>query len=295
LKLHLGDGTPVILMPPAELGQLPLHAAWCKVGGVKHAFLDYYTVSYAPSAFALHVSYRRVHDPRRDMPTLMAVVNPTADLRYALSEGESVAEFFAPAARRILVEHAATEEAVVREASGRTYLHFACHGFHDRESSMRSGLVLADDEPLTLADIISKLDLRAARLVTLSACETGLTDLLRSPEEFIGLPAGFLQAGAPAVVSTLWPVSDRATSLLMEQFYFKHLQKGLHPSKALRSAQRWLRDSTREELCQYYESSDRVSARDARAARAELVVGGPPDDRPYANPYFWAAFTFTGA
>lgn len=59
----------------------------------------------------------------------------------------------------------------------------------------------------------------ACRLVTLSACETGITDIRQSPDEFLGLQAGLLQAGAPTVVSTLWPVDDLSTMLLMERFY----------------------------------------------------------------------------
>jgi len=156
---------------------------------------------------------------------------------------------------------------------------------------MNSGLVLANHDILTLSDIISGLNLDTARLVTLSACETGMTDIQQSPDEFIGLPTGFLQAGATGVVSTLWAVSDAATSLLIKHFYWKHLNEGLPPDQALRSAQLWLRDATRQELGETYKSITRMSQNEAYR---ELVMDGDAGDKPYANPYFWAAFTFTG-
>jgi CHAT domain-containing protein len=60
----------------------------------------------------------------------------------------------------------------------------------------------------------------SARLVTLSACETGITDIKTgSSDEFVGLPAGFMLAGVPCVVSSLWSVPDISTAILMERFY----------------------------------------------------------------------------
>jgi CHAT domain-containing protein len=112
-----------------------------------------------------------------------------------------------------------------------------------------------------ISEIISgKLDLKEARLVTLSACETGVTDVSQSPDEYVGMPAGFLQAGAPAVVSSLWTVDDESTLLRMERFYHNHLERNMDLAAALRDAQLWLRD-----------------------------------EKGYASPFYWAAFTFTGA
>jgi CHAT domain-containing protein len=74
-----------------------------------------------------------------------------------------------------------------------------------------------------------------ARLVVLSACETGLGKLSRG-DELVGLQRAFLYAGTPAVVTTLWKVDDRASFLLMREFY-DHL-KARGPAEALRQAQR---------------------------------------------------------
>ena len=81
------------------------------------------------------------------------------------------------------------------------------------------------------------------RLVILSACETGVFDFQRTRDQFIGLPATFLQAGAAGVIGTLWPVDDTSTALIMMKFYNLHLANNMEPALALRRAQLWLRDA----------------------------------------------------
>jgi CHAT domain-containing protein len=288
----------VLLMPQGELSLLPLHAAWREVKGVKRAFLDDYTVSYVPSGYALSISHLRWQELRRQERSLLVVINPTTDLAFTSAEGEAIAAFFAPAARKALVEAKATKEAVVQAAPGQTYLHFSCHGFYDWENAMHSGLRLAGNASLTLAEIIAGLDLSTTRLVTLSACETGLTDIRQAPDEYIGLPAGFLQAGAPVVVSSLWAVSDLSTALLMKEFYRLHLYEGHPIAEALRGAQLWLRDATAREMAlvdiwqQIYRKSGQP---DAQAFQAIRYYRLHPDERPFAHPYYWAAFTASGA
>jgi len=289
--LKLTEAAPVILMPQGYLGLLPLHASWREMNGERRAFVDDYTVTYAPSAYSLSISKGRMRDVSRQKPSLLAVINPTEDLRYTPVEGMAVESLFDPDDRQTLSGNVATKGTVVENIPGWAYLHFSCHGIYNWQNVMNSGLVLANHGILTLSEIISGLNLDTARLVTLSACETGMTDIRQSPDEFIGLPTGFLQAGAAGVVSTLWAVSDAATSLLIKHFYREHLKDGLPPDQALRSAQLWLRGATREELGETYKSIARMSHHEAYR---ELAMGGDLGDKPYANPYYWAAFTFTG-
>lgn len=182
------------------------------------------------------------------------------------------------------------------------YFHFACHRFYNWRDAMQSGLVLAEGKSLTLAQIIGEFNLDTARLVTLSACETGITDIRQSPDEYLGLPAGFLQAGAPAVVSTLWAVNDLSTMLVMERFYRLHLEEKRDLPDALREAQIWLRDLTAGELAKRFakeeeeamEGRARLSIETASAAFARFA-SRDTTDRPFEHPYYWAAFTFSGA
>jgi len=94
-----------------------------------------------------------------------------------------------------------------------------------------------------------------ARLVVLSACETGLGTLQRG-DEITGLTRTFLTAGADTVLASLWKVSDESTAVLMQQFY-RGLARGLKPAEALRES--------------------------ALAVRAK-----------YPHPFYWAAFVVTG-
>jgi CHAT domain-containing protein len=105
---------------------------------------------------------------------------------------------------------------------------------------------------LTFKDILTELDLRQTRLVTLSACDTGIVDVSMPWDEVVGLANTFLQAGAGATVSSLWEVGHRSTALLMERFYHHVVDEGMSLGAALREAQIWLRSSTRRALDEYY-------------------------------------------
>ena len=297
--LGLREGAPVLLMPQGGLGALPLHAAWRTANGKKRYFLDDYTVTQVPSGHALSISHFRLKDARRHRRSLLAVIDPTVDLPFAAAEGDALEALFTPDCRRLDGEKA-SGTAVMGAVTGRAYLHFSCHGFYAWRDPMLSGLVLARGERLTLADVVARLDLSASRLATLSACETGLTDVRRAPDEYLGLPAGFLRAGAPAVVSTLWEVNDLSTMLVMERFYRHHLDNALAPDVALRQAQRWLRDVTQAELGDFFERY-RGTAPD----RPRMPLGvaeewlirfkrGDPAAQPFRHPYHWAAFVFSG-
>ena len=116
-------------------------------------------------------------------------------------------------------------------------LHFATHGELNEADPLASGLLLvpggADDGRLEVREIFG-LDLHA-QLVVLSACETGLGQL-STGDELIGLQRAFLYAGTPAVVTTLWKVDDRASFVLMREFY-DGLAKA-DTGRALQAAQR---------------------------------------------------------
>ncbi|MBD2296232.1 tetratricopeptide repeat protein [Anabaena sphaerica FACHB-251] len=121
-------------------------------------------------------------------------------------------------------------------------LHFATHGILNSEQPELSGVVLSlfdkQGKPqngfLRLHDIFN-LNL-SAELVVLSACQTGLGQEIKG-EGLVGLTRGFMYAGSPRVVVSLWSVDDEATSLLMQKFYQKMLKDGLKPAAALRQAQ----------------------------------------------------------
>jgi CHAT domain-containing protein len=143
-------------------------------------------------------------------------------------------------------------------------VHFATHGLFNSRHPELSGLVLslvdASGQPqngfLGVQDVFGmKL---GADLVVLSACQTALGKDIRG-EGLVGLTRGFMYAGAPRVVASLWKVSDRATAELMRRFYGALLTTGTPPAAALRKAQLELKRQRR-----------------------------------FSAPYAWAAFTFEG-
>lgn len=159
------------------------------------------------------------------------------------------------------------------DLGGFDLVHLATHAVMDNDNPERSALVLAQvgttgDGLLTAQDIMSRWRL-GARLVTLSACETGLGENLFG-EGIVGFAYTFFRAGAESVLVSLWKVDDRATALLMDRFYDDWLgadgRPALGRAEALREATSWLRD---------YES--------------------PDGTRPYAHPYFWSGFVLVGA
>jgi len=121
-------------------------------------------------------------------------------------------------------------------------LHFATHGVLDSQHPELSGIVLSlldsKGEPtdgfLRLNQIYNmKLPVE---LVVLSGCKTGLGKEIKG-EGLVGLTRGFMYAGAPRVVVSLWDVNDAGTAELMKLFYQAMLKQNARPAEALRAAQ----------------------------------------------------------
>jgi CHAT domain-containing protein/tetratricopeptide (TPR) repeat protein len=295
----LPDGIKrIIFLPSAELFLLPLHAALLS-GDNAGRVCDHYQTSYIPSFEVL--ANVQANMLRRMIPELYAVINPQADpaLLFTPFEGEAIARLFVQC--QVDEGRIGTKERVIAGMQGRTHVHFACHGSYNWNDQPASGLALADSH-LTLAELQQGVvDLSSTRLVTLSACETGLIDVMQGvAEEYVGIPAGFLIAGVPCVVSSLWVVPDLSTSLLMGRFYRNHLGSGLDIATALREAQGWVREITVGEVVHYVEQWNRQSHGEEQIElfkylrHYRYLAEQNPTLHPFAHPYYWAAFTSTG-
>ena len=97
----------------------------------------------------------------------------------------------------------------------------------DEQGQPQDGFLRARD--------IYNLNLQAD-LVVLSACQTGLGKVVKG-EGVVGFTRGFMYAGSPRVVVSLWNVNDQATAELMASFYTNMLKRKLRPAVALREAQ----------------------------------------------------------
>ncbi len=142
------------------------------------------------------------------------------------------------------------ENILKRDLTGYRIVHFATHGLLNGEHPELSGIVLslvneqgqAVDGFLRLNEIYN-LNL-SADLVVLSACQTALGKEVRG-EGLVGLTRGFMYAGSPRVVASLWKVDDVATAELMKLFYQKMLQEKMRPAAALRAAKVEMRQQKR--------------------------------------------------
>ena len=136
------------------------------------------------------------------------------------------------------------EVAKSKEMEGYGYIHFSAHGFLDAKfqaialSQIPGG---SEDGFLTQKEIMNSR--YHAHLVVLSACQTWLGRMERG-EEVTGLTRAVMYAGSPAVVVSLWNVSDIGTKNLMEKFYSNLLAKWMSKEEALRTGKlEMLKDS----------------------------------------------------
>ena len=164
----------------------------------------------------------------------------------------------------------------------------------DADKAMtRSGLLLSganqalsgarnygkSDDGILTAKEISMLDLRGVDLLVLSACQTGLGKI--TGDGVFGLQRGFKKAGANTILMSLWKVDDKATRVLMTNFY-NYMMEGIGKHEALRRAQYDLRNM--DVVVEGRNSSRRAISSHAKRARKNKV------SKLYADPYYWAAF-----
>jgi CHAT domain-containing protein/tetratricopeptide (TPR) repeat protein len=177
----------------------------------------------ARAARETNITFNRLPFTRREAEQILALVPATSRFQA-----------FDFAANRAI--------ATSPELSQYRIVHFATHGILNSKQPELSGVVLSllDEKGkpqngfLRLHDVFN-LNL-PAEIIVLSACETGLGEEVKG-EGLVGLTRGFMYAGSPRVVVSLWSVDDEATSQLMVKFYKKMLQDGLKPAAALRAAQ----------------------------------------------------------
>ncbi|MFH8698970.1 CHAT domain-containing protein [Streptomyces chartreusis] len=300
-----------VLVPAAGLQFLPLHAAVITDGPGARYLLDEVVVEYAPSAAIRSLLHTRRGGRRTAGQALVAGVSRYPSLPPLPAVPHEVELVGALLDSAPLLDSLATRERVLDGMADAAVVHLACHGAGwalagpgFRMAWDPPAILYLGEEGLSFQDILGQ-DLQKARLVCLSACDTGLVEHSLPWDEHEGLVTVFLQTGAAAVVSALWAADDRSTALLMQRFYTELTAaeragagtagRPGDPARALRRAQLWLRDSTRVELAAVYERLVADGHDRFIEPYTELMLAGAPDDRPYAHPAFWAPFTFTGA
>ncbi len=211
------------------------------------------------------VASRQASVPDIRRPSGEAGLNDFVRLRFSRQEAEAITSLLPEKDRLKALDFTASRATAQSPELGQyRILHFATHGLLNSRHPELSGLVFSlineqgqpQDGFLRFHEIYNlKLN---ADLVVLSACQTALGKEVRG-EGLIGLTRGFMYAGAPRVVASLWRVEDRATAELMRRFYQGMLKESLRPAAAL------------------------------RAAQVAMLT-----DRRWAAPHYWAWFTLQG-
>jgi CHAT domain-containing protein/tetratricopeptide (TPR) repeat protein len=218
----------VVVVPHGALHSLPFAALTGPDGA---SLAERHTFSYLPSATA-----RRYLSPtnpeargRERAPRVLAVGVGDRSIPQVEHEIDRVRAAFRRG--RVLRGEQATKSRF-REAAGEAdVIHVATHGIFREDDPHFSALRFSDGW-MSLYEFYG-LELRAS-LVCVSACQSGRS-WTGGGDELIGLTRGFLHAGTPTVVVSLWPVQDDSTAELMERFY-GHLQGAIPAEDALRRA-----------------------------------------------------------
>jgi CHAT domain-containing protein len=216
----------VIAYGPLHL--VPFHALWDG-----NAFLvERFEWNYAPSASLFVQSHRETEDAA-DLASLAGLALTDPSIPAARREVEMAARHFERA--WLYLNENASYRNLHAAATQADILHLATHGLFRPDNPFFSALKLADGW-IAVREIY-RLPL-TARLVILSACESGL-GRVRGGDEVIGLARGFLGAGARSLLVSLWTVHDASAAELMDRFY-THLVNSsstCRPTTALRMAQ----------------------------------------------------------
>ena len=256
--------TRLLVSPDGELNRVPFEALVDERGGY---LLQRYAISYLTSGRDL----LRMQVPRGTGGPAVVVADPLfgedaqlaaagenaaasprpgayfAPLAATAEEGRAITALFPGAA--LLTGRLASKSALLKIQAPRI-LHIASHGFFRPDGGrgvagnplLRSGLALAGanlsggqaDAGILTALEASSLNLWGTKLVTLSACDTGLGEV-RNGEGVYGLRRAFVVAGSETQVMSLWPVSDAVSRETMVGYYTA-LRAGLGRGDALRRA-----------------------------------------------------------
>jgi CHAT domain-containing protein/tetratricopeptide (TPR) repeat protein len=280
------------LIPHGPLHYVPFMALRSAEGAYLLA-ADGPAIALAPSATILlrNCLGRSQAMSRHSVPLLALGYNDEGEdaLRYAEAEARHIARMLGGPA---WTGPASKSARLLGEAGRARWLHIAGHAYYDPHDPLGSALKLGADDLLSARAIIEKLEL-TADLVTLSACQSGVTHVMPG-DEMLGLQRAFLYAGAPAVVCTLWETADLVALLVMDRFY-ADLRRGIAPATALRDAQVAVRDMTGRDLTA---TIARWRDEDPEFIAAIGELPAIPTDmlnmRIYADPIHWAPFMLIG-
>ena len=196
-------------------------------------------------------------------PVDFSIASDLASLPGTLKEVDGLSELFKKSGKPSLYTYTSASRNVLVSDSIRQYaiIHLATHGVVDENQPELSCIYTygtsVENDRIYSGDIYN-MHLNA-KLVTLSACQTGLGKIAKG-EGLIGLSRALFYAGADNITVSLWKVSDESTQVYMNYFYTNYLNG---------------------EQNNFSEAS--------RDAKLKLL-----NSKEFNRPYFWSAFILIG-
>jgi CHAT domain-containing protein/Tfp pilus assembly protein PilF len=234
--VQLTNVDTLIIVPWGPMFKIPFAALGPKGGQPLGANKN---VVMAPSAGVYRYLVKKRSLGRK---TILAIGNPKtalAPLPGAEKEAREIARLFGKST--VYTRSKATEGLIKKDyvALGKPdVVHLACHGLFNESTPQLSHLALTPDQNndgnLEMHELFN-LDWKGVSLVTMSACSSG-KGKLGAGDDLVGLTRGFMFAGVPSILCSLWDVDDEATRTLMVSFYKNYLS-GMSKPEALRKAQ----------------------------------------------------------
>ncbi len=208
----------IVIIPNGSLHFLPFQAL---INGKGKYLVQSYNLLYSPSASVYMICNNMIVKPGSRFMG-MALSDIIVDNRVGLpgteDELKKILPLFPDNISAFGIQ--STETFARKNAGGYNFIHFATHGSYNYRQPLYSYLLFSpsdeDDGRLNVYEVF-EMNINA-KLVTLSACETGLGNLSQG-DELTGLSRAFLFAGSSSVLVSLWAVADYPTSLLMTSFY----------------------------------------------------------------------------
>jgi len=251
------EGKDLTLIPQDKLSYIPFDALLTEMPDT--SMMNFRHLKYLIKDFAINYSYSATllfdysNQSKKGIKSLL-VFSPLYDPNKSYTDPETKISRFLPplpgakeevkGISRFInadtyLDNLAQEQTFKDKASNDDVLHLAMHTIINDSLPMFSKLVftkpeqnLKEDGYLNTYEIYNmKL---SARLAVLSACETG-TGKLQKGEGVMSMARGFIFAGCPSIVMTLWQVEDKSGAKIMENFY-SFLSKGKRKDVALRMA-----------------------------------------------------------
>ena len=231
----LGSPT-VVFVPDAATATVPFSALLDSRGA---SLLEDHAIVVCPSAAVYAVANER----RRSAPTpksVLVISNAQANtegvhLDYVDGEADRVAHLYSKAVR--LRDDAADFDDFAKRATASDAIHFGGHAIGDDSGLEPASIVLRQngrERRIGVAEIAT-LRLPRTSVIVLAGCGTARGER-RAAEGVISVAHGFLTAGVPSVIATLWPIDDEASAALFPRLH-QRLAEGMAPAEALRAVQ----------------------------------------------------------